>query len=149
MRLTDGEDSIFGRDLAKVTFLSVLAAVHPGVALAAASSTKKPVTGFGAWGMWVILGLMFLVMYFVLYRPQKKRAAEAQDMLAELEKGDEVMTIGGIHGIVKKLSDDTVVVEVDRDVRMTFSRSAIARNLTVREAVEEEEESAEEDEEDE
>jgi preprotein translocase subunit YajC len=126
-----------------MTFLYGLIAAHPGVAAAAGTSPAKSTTtsGFGAWGLWVILGLMFVVMYFVLYRPQRKRAQEAQNLLTQLQKGDEVVTIGGIHGVIKRLTDDTVLLEVDKGVRMTFSRSAISRTLTVQEPeVEEEEE---------
>jgi len=109
--------------------------------LAATSTPSKTTStsGFGAWGLWVILGLMFIVMYFVLYRPQRKRAAEAQNLLSTLLKGDQVVTIGGIHGTIVKLTEDTVSIEVDKGVRMTFSRSAIARTLTVHEEPEEDE----------
>jgi preprotein translocase subunit YajC len=112
--------------------------------LAATSTPSKTTTtsGFGAWGLWVILGLMFIVMYFVLYRPQRKKAQEAQNMLSTLRKGDQVVTIGGIHGTIVKLLEDSVVVEVDKGVRMTFSRSAIARTLTVHEEREEEEDTS-------
>lgn len=133
-----------------MAFLYGLLAAHPGAAglLAQASKSTAPkssTSGFGAWGLWVILGLMFIVMYFVLYRPQKKRQQEAQDLLAKLHKGDEVVTIGGLHGTIKRLTEDTVVLEVDKGVTLTFSRSAIARTVTVQEEEPEEEEVAEED----
>ena len=124
----------------KMMFLYGLIAAHPGIAVAATAPTKSTTSGFGAWGLLVILGLMFVVMYFVLYRPQRKKAQEAQNLLSELQKGDEVVTIGGIHGVIKKLTEDKVVIEVDKGVRMTFSRSAIARSLTVHEPEPEEEE---------
>src|SRR5659263_533070 len=92
----------------KMTFVYGLIATH----IFAAPSTPSKATsagGFGAWGLWVILGLMFIVMYFVLYRPQRKKAQEAQNLLSELQKGDEVVTIGGIHGVIKKLTEDKVV----------------------------------------
>ena len=121
-----------------MTFVYGLIATH----IFAATSTPSKATsagGFGAWGLWVILGLMFIVMYFVLYRPQRKRAQEAQNLLSTLRKGDQVVTIGGIHGTIVKLTEDTVAIEVDKGVRMTFSRSAIARTLTVHEEREEDE----------
>jgi len=117
-----------------------------GHLLAATTPAKTTSTsGFGAWGLWVILGLMFIVMYFVLYRPQRKKAQEAQNMLSTLRKGDQIVTIGGIHGTIVKLLEDSVVIEVDKGVRLTFSRSAIARTLTVHEEREEEEAPSEEE----
>jgi preprotein translocase subunit YajC len=109
-----------------------------GLLAATAPAKNTQASGFGAWGLWVILGLMFVVMYFVLYRPQRKRAQEAQDMLTSLNKGDEVVTIGGIHGTIRKLTEDTIVIEVDEGVRLTFSKSAIARTLTAHEDEDEE-----------
>jgi preprotein translocase subunit YajC len=130
-----------------MTFLFGLLAAHPVAASILAQTTKTSAkstgtSGFGAWGLWVILGLMFIVMYFVLYRPQKKRQQEAQDVLTKLRKGDEVVTIGGVHGTIKKLTEDTVQLEVDKGIRMTFSRSAISRTLTVHEEEQEEETAA-------
>lgn len=109
----------------------------------AKSTSKSAQSSFSSWGLFIVLGLMFVVMYFLLYRPQKKRQQEAQDLLGRLVKGDEVVTIGGIHGTLKKITDDTVVIEVDKGVRMTFSRTAIARTLTVHEEEEAEPEEAE------
>ncbi len=125
-----------------LSFCSLIAAVTRAGGQSTAKSTAT--SGFGAWGLWIILGLMFVVMYFVLYRPQKKRQQEAQDLLSRLRKGDEVVTIGGIHGTIRRQTEDTVTLEVDDGVKMTFSRSAIARTLTVREEEQEEEETAEE-----
>lgn len=126
-----------------MTFMYGLIATNVLGATTPAKTTST--SGFGAWGLWVILGLMFVVMYFVLYRPQRKKAQEAQNMLSTLRKGDEIVTIGGIHGKIARLAEDSVVIEVDKGVRLTFSRSAIARTLTVHEEpVEEEPEAAEE-----
>lgn len=111
-----------------------------GLLAANTAPAKNAQSGLGAWGLWIILGLMFIVMYFVLYRPQKKRAQEAQNMVSTLQKSDEVVTIGGIHGTIVKTTEDTVVLEVDKGVRMTFSKSAIARTLTVHEVEEDDEE---------
>lgn len=133
-----------------LSFCSLLAAITQAgghVAADAAKSTAKSTatSGFGAWGLWIVLGLMFVVMYFVLYRPQKKRQQEAQDLLSRLREGDEVVTIGGIHGTIRRLTEDTVTLEVDEGVKMTFSRSAVARTVTVREEEQDEEEAAAEE----
>ena len=109
----------------------------------AEKSTKA--TGFASWGMWVLIAVMIGVFYFLLIRPQRKKAQQHDSMVSELRKGDEVVTIGGIHGVIKRLGDDKVVIEVDKGVRMTFARSAISRSVTEHEEEEAEEEEAEEE----
>ncbi|HAW60453.1 MAG TPA: preprotein translocase subunit YajC [Actinobacteria bacterium] len=67
------------------------------------------------------------VFYFLLIRPQQQRAREHRRLISELQVGDRVVTIGGIHGTVKSISDDTVSLQVTADVCMTFSKDAVAR----------------------
>lgn len=128
-----------------VYVLGVLAA-NPMLLLAADAAKEETTkaTGFSAWGMWLLIAAMIAVFYFVLIRPQRKRAQEHDKMVTEIQKGDEVVTIGGIHGIIKRFGDDTVVIEVDKGVRITLSRSAISKCITEHEEEEEEEEPEEE-----
>jgi preprotein translocase subunit YajC len=70
-----------------------------------------------------------LVVYFFMIRPQQKRTAEAKKFRETLAKGSRIVTIGGLHGLVVDLTDDTVVVEVDRGTKLRFDRSAIAREV--------------------
>lgn len=72
---------------------------------------------------------MVVVMYFFMIRPQQRRAAEAKKFRASLAKGANVVTVGGLHGKVVDVSEDTVTVEVDKGVRLRFDRSAIAREV--------------------
>ncbi|WP_018130830.1 preprotein translocase subunit YajC [Effusibacillus pohliae] len=69
--------------------------------------------------------LMILIFYFLLIRPQQKRAKERNAMLAGLKKGDRVVTIGGMHGTITELDDDTVTLRVAENTRIKFERSAI------------------------
>jgi len=69
--------------------------------------------------------LMFAVFYFLLIRPQQKKQKSRTSMLNQLKKGDKISTIGGLHGTVVELSDDTVVIRVNDTTKMTFERSAI------------------------
>ncbi|PZE19450.1 preprotein translocase subunit YajC [Paenibacillus xerothermodurans] len=71
------------------------------------------------------LVLMFVVLYFLLIRPQQKRQKTRNMMLANLKKGDKVVTIGGLHGTIMELGDDTVVLRVNDVSKLTFERSAI------------------------
>lgn len=66
------------------------------------------------------------IFYFFLIRPQNKKQKETEKMLAALKKGDKVVTIGGIHGVVSSVKEKTVVVKVDDNCKMEFSRSAIS-----------------------
>ena len=70
-----------------------------------------------------------LVVYFFMIRPQQKRSTEAKKFRETLAKGARIVTIGGLHGLVVDLTDDTVVVEVDRGTKLRFDRSAIAREV--------------------
>jgi preprotein translocase subunit YajC len=71
------------------------------------------------------LVLMFVVLYFLLIRPQQKRQKTRSMMLNSLKKGDKVVTIGGLHGTILELTDDTVVLRVNDVTKLTFDRSAI------------------------
>ncbi len=81
---------------------------------------------------WVTIGtfgLMFLVMYFLILRPQSQKQKETKKMLGALKKGDKVVTAGGIHGEVDSIKEDTgaVVVRVDDNVKIKFEKSAIVQ----------------------
>jgi preprotein translocase subunit YajC len=71
------------------------------------------------------LVLMFVVLYFLLIRPQQKRQKTRGSMLGNLKKGDKVVTIGGIHGTILELTDDTIILRVNDVTKLTFERSAI------------------------
>lgn len=77
--------------------------------------------------MGVAVVLMIAIFYFFLIRPQKKQEKEAKKMLSELKKGDKIVTIGGIHGVVFAVKEATVVVKVDDVAKIEFTKSAIAK----------------------
>jgi preprotein translocase subunit YajC len=70
--------------------------------------------------------LIIVIFYFFLIRPQNKKQKETEKMIAALKKGDKVVTIGGIHGVVSSTKEKTVIVKVDDSTKIEFSRSAIA-----------------------
>ena len=72
---------------------------------------------------------IFAVFYFMLIRPQQKKAKETRAMLESLEKGNEIVTAGGIVGRITKLTDQYAVVEVGNGVEMTVQRGAISQLL--------------------
>jgi preprotein translocase subunit YajC len=72
---------------------------------------------------------IFVVFYFLLIRPQQKRAKETKAMLEALQKGDEVITAGGIVGRISKLTDQYAAVEIAPNVEISVQRAAIAQLL--------------------
>lgn len=71
--------------------------------------------------------LIIVIFYFFLIRPQNKKQKETEKMLNALKKGDKVITIGGIHGVVSSVKEDkTIVLKVDENCKMEFNRSAIS-----------------------
>lgn len=90
--------------------------------------TAAPATGVagGGFGMMLPLILIVLIMYFFMIRPQNKKQKETQKMIDALKKGDKVVTIGGIHGVISSTKERTVVVKVQSGAEVEFNRTAIA-----------------------
>ncbi|MBN1844431.1 MAG: preprotein translocase subunit YajC [Sedimentisphaerales bacterium] len=82
--------------------------------------------------MLIPLALMFVIIYFLMIRPQKKRQNEQQQMLKQLKKNDRVRTIGGIIGTIVDVREDEVVLKIDEttNAKMRIVRSAIGKVLT-------------------
>lgn len=74
----------------------------------------------------ILFGGIAIVFYFFMIRPQQKKQKDQKKFIDEISRGDSVVTIGGIHGKVLSTDDNTVVLEVDKGVKMTFSKSAIS-----------------------
>jgi preprotein translocase subunit YajC len=75
---------------------------------------------------YIMFGLIFVVFYFFMIRPQIKKQKDQKKYVEELKKGDKVVTTAGIHGKVIEINDIFVVVEVDKDVKIKFDKSAIS-----------------------
>ncbi|MBW1797109.1 MAG: preprotein translocase subunit YajC [Deltaproteobacteria bacterium] len=80
-------------------------------------------SGFGAF---VPLILMFAIFYFLLIRPQQKKAKQHRELLSALKKGDRVVSSGGLHGVITGMSDDIVTMEIAPKVRVKVSRASIS-----------------------
>jgi preprotein translocase subunit YajC len=78
----------------------------------------------------IFLILMMVIFYFLLIRPQKRRAQQHRTLIDSLEVGDEVVTIGGLHGKVARLGGDDVDLEVSPGTTLRFVKTAIARRVT-------------------
>jgi preprotein translocase subunit YajC len=67
------------------------------------------------------------IFYFFVIRPQSKKQKDTQRMLDAIKKGDKVITIGGIHGVVQAVKDGSVIIKVDENTKVEFSRSAVSQ----------------------
>lgn len=83
----------------------------------------------GSYSSLIFLVLMVVLFYLLLIRPQQRRARQQRELLSNVEVGDEVVTIGGMHGTVREVDEGEVVLEIADGVDVRFLKSAIARRL--------------------
>ena len=88
-----------------------------------------PASPFGDYTSFLMMIAIFAVFYFLLIRPQQKKAKEAKAMLEALQKGDEIVTAGGVLGKISKLGDQYVTVEIASGTEIMVQRGAIAQLL--------------------
>ena len=90
------------------------------------TAAAETATGLGSLFSMLPILLIFVIFYFLLIRPQSKKQKETEKMIAALKKGDKIVTIGGIHGVISSTKENTVIVKVDDNTKIEFNRSAIA-----------------------
>ena len=108
--------------------------------LDAAAATSSASGGFfgSSWGMIVLIGGMFVLMYFMMIRPQNKQRKAEEAMRNSIEIGEEIITIGGIVGKVVSAKDDTLIIETGADRnKMKITKWAVQTNLTKQQAQQE------------
>ncbi|HAW51620.1 MAG TPA: preprotein translocase subunit YajC [Flavobacteriales bacterium] len=84
----------------------------------------------GGYMQFVMLALVVVVFYFFMIRPQLKKSKEQKKFREALTKGDQIVTIGGIHGKVAEIKDTTVIIEVEGGNRLKIEKSAITSEFT-------------------
>ena len=94
-----------------------------------AQSTGAAPGGAAAFAQFLPIVLIFVIFYFLLIRPQQRKDKEHKAMLSQVEKGDAVITTGGLHGRVTGLADDVITVEIAPNVKVKLSRAAIATRI--------------------
>ena len=83
-------------------------------------------SGSGITSTLVMFGLIFLIFYFMIVRPQQKRQKERQKMLDAIKKGDKIITAGGMHGTVIGVEDKTVLVQIADNVKVKVDRGSVS-----------------------
>ncbi|MGH7982394.1 MAG: preprotein translocase subunit YajC [Candidatus Udaeobacter sp.] len=92
-----------------------------------AAPQAGPASGIGSF--FVPLIFIFIIMYFVMIRPQKKRQQQQQQLITNLKTGDRVVTNAGIHGLISNVKETTVLVKVADNVKIEMDKSAITNVL--------------------
>ena len=95
-----------------------------------AQAAGQAAAGGSQMGFWMMILLLFAVMYFCMIRPQRKQQKELETFRAGLKKGDKVVTTGGIYGTVDEVTDRTVLIKVDGDVKLRMDKNSIIRDYT-------------------
>ncbi len=83
----------------------------------------------GGTEMFIMIGIFFAIMYFMIIRPQQKRAKEHQSLIGSLSKGDEVETSGGMLGKITKVGDNSLQIEVSEGVVIKLQKNSISKVL--------------------
>ncbi len=83
----------------------------------------------GGMSLLIMMALIFLVMWLFMVRPQKKQQKELDDFRKALKKGDKVVTLGGIHGSVAEISEKTILLEVDNNVKIRVDKASIVKDF--------------------
>jgi len=87
---------------------------------------------FQQYGLIIWIVVLFAIFYFLFIRPQRSKQKKHQDMLAGLKPGDEVVTIGGIKGRIRSISENTISITVYKDVSIEFLKSAISTKTNIK-----------------
>ena len=95
----------------------------------AQTAAPQQVPGGGIGSLFVPLIFIFIIMYFVMIRPQKKRQEQQQKLISSLKTGDRVVTNAGIHGLISNVKENTVLVKVADNVKIEMEKSAITNVL--------------------
>ena len=93
------------------------------------AQAAQPQAG-GQAGFWVMILLLFGVMYFFMIRPQRTQQKELETFRASLKKGDKVVTTGGIYGTVDEVTDRTILIKVDGDVKLRMDKNSILKDYS-------------------
>ena len=85
---------------------------------------------FASYGTWVWLAILVVAFYFLLIRPQRTRSKKAQELMSSLQRGDEVVTIGGIHGRIKDIREDVIIMTIASGVDIKINKSAVSKKAS-------------------
>ena len=86
--------------------------------------------GGSSWSFMIMIVVLFVIMWLFMIRPQQKKQKEMDKFRKELKKGDKVVTVGGIYGTVSEIKDNTVDIEVAKDVRIRVDKASLVKDFS-------------------
>ncbi|MDD5658885.1 MAG: preprotein translocase subunit YajC [Actinomycetota bacterium] len=95
-----------------------------------ADGTPVQQSWLAKYGTWIWLVILVVAFYFLLIRPQRQKSKTQQDLLGNLKRGDEIVTVGGIYGRIKDISGEAIIVTISSGVDIKITKSAISRKIT-------------------
>ena len=105
---------------------SCLATATPAGSTDTTGTEGEQSTFDSIWPMIIIVVVFFVFIYFTMIRPQRRRQKEHAQMMHEMQKGDKVITAGGIYGTIESLSEDNVVIKVESGTTLRVARGSVA-----------------------
>lgn len=84
----------------------------------------------GGYSSFIMLGVMGVVFYFFFIRPQQKKQKDQKTFTEEVKKGDQAVTMGGIHGKIVEVNDTQIILDIDRGTKLVIERSSLSMELT-------------------
>ena len=99
------------------------------ILLDAQPQAAAPAAG-GQASFWIMIILLFVVMWAFMIRPQRKQQKELEAFRAGLKRGDKVVTTGGIYGTIDEVSDRTVLIRVDGDVKLRMDKNSVVKDYS-------------------
>ena len=94
-----------------------------------AMAESAPAAPGGGYEMFIMIGIFFAIMYFMIIRPQQKKQKDHRKLISSLSKGDEVVTTGGIMGKILKVGDNSLQIEISEGVTIRLQKSSISSVL--------------------
>ena len=115
-----------------MNIMTILDVAASTVAQAVPQGADGAMQGAPAGGgmMWIMLILIFVVMWFFMIRPQRKQQKELQKFREGLKKGDKVVTVGGIYGVVDQVNDKNVLIKVDGDIKLRVAKDSLVKDFS-------------------
>ena len=92
---------------------------------AAPAPAQQEAPSGGGMGLWIMIAAMIAIMYFFMWRPEKKRRKQMEQFRQGLKKGDKIITAGGIYGVIKEVDTTSLLIEVDSNVTLRIDKNMV------------------------